>query len=308
MRLPSAWIDVGVRSLNLSLGALTIALAAAAAVRGLDLGGIEAWVRRAVSPLILAVLGALAFAAAFFWICVRSDSAPGPADRRPEPALVPGAAAVPDDPASGQQAAGRAPPTPSPGRPAMFNLVFNLVVLAALVYLVAGGPLSREVRDGAVQAVEAARTVVPLPRPAGETPAPETAAVKVPVSEPAKPAPKPTSSSVAEDANADKPARPPVPAPEIKPPELPPAQVVAERVARPPVTVAAKAAGHGGASAGDPSLDPAVARRRAEVLADGPVPLRAADKPAFMTPAERVRELQRLAEEMEIVFTDRLAR
>lgn len=187
----------------------------------------------------------------------------------------------------------------------MFNLVFNLVVLAALVYLVAGGPLSREVRDGAVQAVEAARTVVPLPRPAGETPAPETAAGKVPVGEPAKPAPKPASSSVAEDGAAGKSARPPAPAPEIKPPELPPAQDVAERVARPPVTVAAKAANHG---AGDPSLDPAVARRRAEVLADGPVPLRAADKPAFMTPAERVRELQRLAEEMEIVFTDRLAR
>ncbi len=303
MRPASAWIDVGVRSLSLSLGALTLGLAASTAAGGFDFGGIDAWARRIVSPMLLAVLGALAFAAAFFWICLRSDSAAGHQNRRPEPALVPGSAASPDDTGTAPQDADRPATTLVPGRNVMFNLAFNVLVLLALVYLVAGGQPSREIRDGAVQAVEAARTIVPLPRPAGETPSAETASAKGSAAEAPRPAPKPATPPAAAEAGSDKPVTPPAPAPVVTPPELPPAQDVAERVARPPVTVAAS-------RAAEIPVDPAVARRRAEVLADGPVPLaaHATGRPAFMTPAERVRELQRLAEEMEIVFTDRLAR
>lgn len=301
MRPASAWIDVGVRSLSLSLGALTVGMAASRAAADLDFGGLSAWAGRVVSPTLLAVLGALAFAAAFFWICLRSDST-ARHQWRPEPALVPGAAAGPDDTAATPQDADHRVTTPVPRRNLMLNLAFNVLVLAALVYLVAGGQPSRELRDGAVQAVEAARTVLPLPRPSAETPVSEPVSVKGPVAEAPKPAPKPATPPAATEAGSDKPATPPAPAPVVTPPELPPAQDVAERVARPPVTVAA--------SRTDTPVDPAVARRRAEVLAEGPAPLaaRMADKPVFMTPAERVRELQRLAEEMEIVFTDRLAR
>jgi hypothetical protein len=300
MRPASGWIDVGIRSLSLPLGALTVGLAASRAAGGLDVSGLNAWAERVVSPTLLAVLGALAFAAAFFWIFRRSDSAAGRPQGRPEPALVPGAAARPDDAAAPPVVDASVTP-PVPGRHAMFNLAFNVLVLIALVYLVAGGQPSREIRDGAVQAVEAARTLVPLPRQAADAPVSEPVPVKGPAAEAPRPMPKPPTPPATPEAASDKPVVP-APAPVVTPPELPSAQEVAERAARPPVTVAA--------TRPDAPIDPAVARRRAEVLADGPVPpaTRQASKPAFMTPAERVRELQRLAEEMEIVFTDRLAR
>lgn len=310
MRPASGWIDIGVRSLSLSLGALTIGMAASRAAGGLDFGNLNAWVERTVSPTLLAVLGALAFAAAFFWIFVRSDSAVGHQNRRPEPALVSGAAAGPEDTTATPQDPSRNATTPISRRNVMFNLAFNALVLMALVYLVAGGLPSREMREGAVQAVEAARAVLPLPRhaadaqrPSGDTPVSEPVSVKGPAAETPKPTPRPATLPAAAEGGNDKTVMPPVPSAAATPPELPPAQDVAERVDRRPVTVAASR------SAETPA-DPAVARRRAEVLADGPTPLtaRPADKPVFMTPAERVRELQRLAEEMEIVFTDRLAR
>ncbi len=60
----------------------------------------------------------------------------------------------------------------------------------------------------------------------------------------------------------------------------------------------------------EPFEDPAVARRRAEVL--GEVEIAASDgaveAPQFMTPGERQRELDALAEDMELLFVDKIGR
>ena len=68
----------------------------------------------------------------------------------------------------------------------------------------------------------------------------------------------------------------------------------------------------------DPFEDPAVARRRAEVLGAeglgaeglGEVEVAASDSaaPEFMTPRERQRELDALAEDMELLFVDKIGR
>ncbi len=59
--------------------------------------------------------------------------------------------------------------------------------------------------------------------------------------------------------------------------------------------------------------DPAVAKRRAEVLggvasADGGAPVTLAEGEQLMSPEQRVRELHALAEEMELLFVDKMAR
>jgi hypothetical protein len=55
------------------------------------------------------------------------------------------------------------------------------------------------------------------------------------------------------------------------------------------------------------SSDPAVLRRRAEVLAEGPIQ-KAADAPHFMSLHDRRRELHALTEEMELLFAQTMAR
>ena len=59
-----------------------------------------------------------------------------------------------------------------------------------------------------------------------------------------------------------------------------------------------------------PVTDPAVARRRAEVLGDGAVtpPGGSSKSSGFMTSADRRRELNRLAEDMELLFAEKITR
>jgi len=53
------------------------------------------------------------------------------------------------------------------------------------------------------------------------------------------------------------------------------------------------------------AADPAVAQRRAEVLGEGPTADQA-ETPQFMTPAERRKELARLAEDMELRYLEKV--
>ena len=58
----------------------------------------------------------------------------------------------------------------------------------------------------------------------------------------------------------------------------------------------------------DPFEDPALARRRAEVLGEVEVAASDSAAPEFMTPRERQRELDALAEDMELLFVDKIGR
>ena len=62
------------------------------------------------------------------------------------------------------------------------------------------------------------------------------------------------------------------------------------------------------ALADEPFEDPAVARRRAEVLGEVEVAASDSAAPEFMTPRERQRELDALAEDMELLFVDKIGR
>ncbi len=173
-------------------------------------------------------------------------------------------------------------------------LLFNAVVAAALAYLLLGdnrnqqtADISAALQEGVNSVVEAAKSVTTpgISQPLGPI---------LPVEEPAAPENAPASkpdivAETAEKATGPEAAparRAPAPAgqevsvtqaPEV--PELPPVA--------PPAT------------ANKPVLDPKVAQRRAEVLGEAP---EAAAKPTFMSPADRKRELMRLAEDMELRF------
>jgi hypothetical protein len=54
------------------------------------------------------------------------------------------------------------------------------------------------------------------------------------------------------------------------------------------------------------AADPAVAKRRAEVLGDSPSLADQTETPQFMTPTERRKELARLAEDMELRFLEKV--
>jgi hypothetical protein len=64
------------------------------------------------------------------------------------------------------------------------------------------------------------------------------------------------------------------------------------------------------AAAPAPKLHPAVAKRRAEVLGEAPGATTMASEPTpeFMAPRVRRSELQRLAEDMELLFVEKAVR
>ncbi len=180
----------------------------------------------------------------------------------------------------------------------MKTLVFNLLVVGALAFLLFDGDPPTTIR-GAVDkvAVKADRLVEQgkalVAKPAAErraqqtppvtpTPVAETPVAETPVDEPRDRKVVATTTPVAPVADTPKPVS------------------QAPRPAKP-----AEAA-----DAPTRALDPQVARRRAEVL--GEAPDGAANAPAampeFMAPRMRRTELQKLAEDMELMFVDNVTR
>ncbi len=177
----------------------------------------------------------------------------------------------------------------------MKTLVFNLLVVGALAFLLFDGDPPTSLR-GAVdkvavkagQLVETGKALVAKPAPrAGQTP-------------PVTPAPV---AQTPADKSRDEPRDEPVvatPTPVASVAKAPRPISQAPRPAKP-----AKAA-----DAPARALDPEIARRRAEVL--GERPDSAASAPVaptgFMAPRVRRAELQKLAEDMELMFVDNVTR
>ncbi|MDP6565682.1 MAG: hypothetical protein QF578_12715 [Alphaproteobacteria bacterium] len=203
-------------------------------------------------------------------------------------------------------------------------LIFNLVVAGALVYLVTGGDLSRVPSGGEVAgrivgaakgAVERGRKMagqvadrIGQPDGAGD----DAAATKTVGADKSVPpvARRKTQPPIAPRRERDlnttvraRPAPPPPPPPVLADAKTPKPMARAKpgskskatpRIARvtPPLP---------------PITDPAVLRRRAEVLAEGPIKTTVA-QPRFMSPRDRRRELHALSEEMELMFARTMAR
>ncbi len=173
----------------------------------------------------------------------------------------------------------------------MKTLVFNLLVVGALAVLLFDGDPPTSLR-GAVdkvavkadQLVQKGKALVAKPAPrAGQTPPVTPAPVaQTPVDEPRD---QPVVATLAPAASVAKAPKPVSEAP---------------RPAKPAKAIDAPAR----------ALDPEIARRRAEVL--GEVPDGAAKEPAattgFMAPRVRRTELQKLAEDMELMFVDNVTR
>jgi len=169
-------------------------------------------------------------------------------------------------------------------------LIFNLVVVGALFYLFAGGQTSTTLdRDGVLHKVTmAAKSTVKTGRQAA-------AAVLgkfMPLEEP-EPARATTITTAPVQTPALEVATRPV-APMLNQPGL--------------ATPKASAINPDDARTTTPNLisprpidDPAVAQRRAEVLATGPVAA-LKQQPQFMSPNQRQQELHALSEEMELLF------
>ena len=166
-------------------------------------------------------------------------------------------------------------------------LIFNLVVVGALFYLFAGGQTSTTLdKDGVLHKITmAAKGTVEAGRQA-------TAAVMGKVMRLEAP-PPPTTIAMA-------------------PIQTPPLEVATRPVVpmlNQPALAAPKAPAikPDGARATSPNFipppidDPAVAQRRAEVLATGPVAA-LKQQPQFMNPNQRRQELHALSEEMELLF------
>ena len=173
----------------------------------------------------------------------------------------------------------------------MKSLVFNLLVVGALAFLLFDGDppqsVSAAVDKVAVktdQLIDKGKALAGKPAEPRATPAPSVTPKPEPVAAPAAPV-----EQVAKAPAAGTPlAQPPKPVAKTPSP------------AKPAKVAAAPA----------PKLDPAVARRRAEVLGetpDGAATARDA-APRFMTPRVRRTELHKLAEDMELMFVEKVAR
>ncbi|MDP6832758.1 MAG: hypothetical protein QF521_12280 [Alphaproteobacteria bacterium] len=161
-------------------------------------------------------------------------------------------------------------------------LIFNLVVAGALFYLFNDGQLPAARDNGGMlhKVTMAARNTVEAGRQA-------TAAVVDKVMQKETVAPAPV--KVPEIEVPTRTAVPPVPVqPKLATPKAPAIKPIDEPTANanliPPVI-----------------KDPAVRQRRAEVLATGPV-AGVKQRPGFMSPSQRRRELHALSEEMELLF------
>jgi hypothetical protein len=172
-------------------------------------------------------------------------------------------------------------------------LIFNLVVVAALLYLFAGGrPMSGPDEDGvfsaAQETVAAGRKAVAsavdrlMLRGATRSGTPADAA-------PAGATSDATSGAVSDAGPADaRPTLTPPPPSVISPPGASSARVIPKPTA-------------------PPGSQPKVRQRRAEVLAHGPVAT-LETPPDYMTPSQRRRELHALSDEMELLFASSRAR
>jgi hypothetical protein len=198
----------------------------------------------------------------------------------------------------------------------MKSLVFNLMVVGALGFLLFDGKPPKSV-DEAMDKVtaktehllEKGKKMVGTPafEPEGvtQTPAQDRAgdeAVAVAVAPaPARPAapvaqPVPTPAQATETEAAE---TKPAPAKTMAPVQTVKTQVVEAAPAAPARAAAAM-----------PDLDPAVAKRRAEILGTAPQNSARETEPsrAFMAPPVRRAELQRLAEDMELLFVEKANR
>ena len=172
-------------------------------------------------------------------------------------------------------------------------LVFNLLVVGALAFLLFDGTPPASVRDAVDKAAAKAGQLVEKGTVLVGKPAQRPEAKPIPA-----PKSKPVAETPAEDTGDDKSVttvtKAPVQPPVFKtPPQTP-------RPAKPATVAAAPA----------PKLSPAVARRRAEVLGEAPdsAAKPTHTTPAFMAPRTRRAELQRLAEDMELLFVDKAVR
>ena len=168
-------------------------------------------------------------------------------------------------------------------------LIFNLVVVGALVYLFAGGQTSATLdKDGVLHKVTmAAKSTVESGRQA-------TAVVMGKVMRLEAPKPPPLSAIA--------------PAPIQTPPIEVATRTVVPMLIQPKLAApTAPAINQDNARTTTPSLipppidDPAVEQRRAEVLATGPVAV-VKGQQNFMSPSQRRQELHALSEEMELLF------
>ena len=201
----------------------------------------------------------------------------------------------------------------------MKSLVFNLLVVGALAFLLFDGTPPAGVRDAvdkvaakadrmldkgkemvakrpAQSEAEPAPAVTPEPEPAAHVSARQPRTEKEQAAAAVSRAPaRPVAKAPAAPEKVVKApiAEAPKPAPQAPRPDNP-SPVKATQVAAAPA----------------PKLDPAVARRRAEIL--GEIPDGAArtpePSPEFMTPRARRAELHRLAEDMELMFVDKANR
>jgi len=158
-------------------------------------------------------------------------------------------------------------------------LMFNLVVAAALVYLLRDGGMPERVLQSVAMVKDGVHSLAAEPAPAAD----------------AKAASVSSTPAATETAAAPPPAGPAPAAPKATPPAAP--AVSASLTPRPEDLL--------------PTDDPAVRQRRAEVLGTaGPeaAPATMAADPAFMAPQLRRRELQVLSEEMELLFSELISR
>ncbi len=177
----------------------------------------------------------------------------------------------------------------------MKTLVFNLLVVGALAFLLFDGDPPTTIR-GAVDkvAVKADRLVEQgkalVAKPAAAPRAERTPPVT----------PTPVAETPVDEPRDQKVVATTTPAPAAPVAKAPRSVAQAPRPAKPAEAIDAPAR----------ALDPQVARRRAEVL--GEAPDGAANAPAampeFMAPRVRRTELQKLAEDMELMFVDNVTR
>ncbi len=168
-------------------------------------------------------------------------------------------------------------------------LIFNLVVVGALFYLFAGGQTSATLDKAGVlyKVTMAAKSTVAAGRQAAATVLGKVMRVEAPQP------PPPTTIATAPIQTpplevATRPVVPMLNQPELAAPKAPAMKPDGARTTSPNLIP-------------PPIDDPAVAQRRAEVLATGPVAA-LKQQPQFMSPNQRRQELHALSEEMELLF------
>ncbi len=177
----------------------------------------------------------------------------------------------------------------------MKTLVFNLLVVGALAVLLFDGDPPTTIRGAVDKVAVKADQLVETGKDLVAKPAAEPRARQTP---PVTPTPEPV-------------AQTPVDEPRDQPVVATPAPAASVAKAPKPVSKTPRPAKPAKAiDAPTRALDPEIARRRAEVL--GELPDSAAKEqaatPGFMAPRVRRTELQKLAEDMELMFVDNVTR